>query len=116
MKFGIPFFNRRQIEITQVNITYNTSTHSFNGLKAKGAFSYKLPFSNTESVPMRILKIELGAPFTLRRISYSLPKDVESGQRVVFEMKCEFEGDYAYSGPLNIKLMALPISSKLAKK
>ena len=116
MGFKLPFFNRIPIEITQVNIAYNTAMHSFSGFKVKGKLTYKLPFSNTESVPMRVLKIEVDKPFILKKMNYSLPTDVESGQKVMFELKCEFEGNFAYNGPLNIKLSALPISSKLAKK
>ncbi|MDE1855709.1 MAG: hypothetical protein KGH49_00520 [Candidatus Micrarchaeota archaeon] len=114
MKF--PFFNSIPVEITQVNIAYNTAMHSFGGMKAKKKFVYKLPFSNTETVPMRVLKIEVSAPFVLKKMNYSLPADVESGQKMVFELRCEFDGKFAYSGPMNIKLNALPISSRLAKK
>lgn len=116
MKFSLPFFNRIPIDITQVNIAYNMTMHSFGGLKAKGKFSYKLPFLNSEAVPMRVLKIEVDKPFVLSKINHSLPLDVESGQKIFFELKCEYIEKFAYSGPLGIKLTALPISSRLAKK
>lgn len=116
MEFRIPFLNRVPIDITQVNIAYNTTMHSFGGLKAKGKFVYKLPFSNSESVPMRVLSINIDSPFLLKKISHNLPIDVEVGGKVVFELKCEYKEKFAYSGPLGIKLMALPISSKLFKK
>ncbi|MDE1847259.1 MAG: hypothetical protein KGH52_04355 [Candidatus Micrarchaeota archaeon] len=116
MRINIPFLKKVPLEITQVNIAYNSAMHSFNGIKAKKSFTYKLPFSNTEMVPMRILKVEVDKPFAMKKISHNIPLDVESGQRVVLELRIEFDGKFAYSGPLGIKLSALPISSRLAKK
>lgn len=116
MGFKIPFFSSIPIEITQINIGYNTTMHSIGGFKAKGKFVYRLPFSNTETVPMRVLKIEIDKPFVLKKMNRSLPVDIESGQKIVFELRLEFDGKFAYSGPLGIKLMALPISSTLTSK
>ncbi|MGI0141840.1 MAG: hypothetical protein ACREBF_04310 [Candidatus Micrarchaeales archaeon] len=116
MDFRLPFFKSIPIEITQINIGYNTTMHSVNGMKAKKKFVYKLPFSNTETVPMRVLKIDVDKPFLLKKMNHSLPVDIESGQKMIFELRLEFDGKFAYSGPLGIKLMALPISSKIASK
>ncbi|MDE1825318.1 MAG: hypothetical protein KGH61_02125 [Candidatus Micrarchaeota archaeon] len=116
MGFKIPFLSNIPVEITQVNIAYNSTTHSFGGIKGKKRFVYKLPFANTETVPMRVLRIEVDKPFVLRKMNYSLPTDVESGQKIVFELRCEYDGNYSYSGPLGIRLMALPIGSRLFKK
>ncbi len=105
----LPFFGKEDVNITQANITYNTSKHTYFGMKAKRDFTYKLPFSNSEVVSLRILNIEVSDPFELKKLNYNLPINVSSGQKLVFELKCRFKGDYAYNGPIEIKINALPM-------
>lgn len=105
----LPFFNSADINITQANITYNTSKHTYSGMKAGRDFTYKLPFSNSEVISLRVLSIEVGEPFELKKLNYNLPLNVSSGKRLVFELRCRFKGDYAYTGPMEIKISALPM-------
>src|SRR5271165_7360701 len=108
----IPFLNSVSVTITRVNIVYNASKHSSSGMKVGKKFIYKLPFSNTEMVPIRILNIDVAAPFSITKINYNLPAEVGSGQKMIFELRCEFSGEYAYSGPLDISIAALPVMNK----
>ena len=112
MVFGISLdFLRpkKEVSITSVNITYGRGMHTMNGFKTDRKFTYKLPFSNNDAILLRVLSIDVQKPFRLLKISQNLPIEMRAGARIDFEMRCEFEGDYAYSGPLNIKVNAFPV-------
>ncbi|MGC8538766.1 MAG: hypothetical protein ACP5MK_02775 [Candidatus Micrarchaeia archaeon] len=112
MKFGLFGFVRRnkiKIDISSVNINYKGMIHTLNGIKANKEFVYRMPFTNKEQGTIRVLSIAVSEPFALVKLNFSLPKDIEPGQKVEFELRCRYEKDYSYEGPLKVSVDALPL-------
>ncbi len=114
------FFKKpEKVMVTAVNIKFMGAMHSINGFEVKGkVFTLTLPFQNKptrtminqifkaeKNPPLKIRGIGVKQPFRFVSVSPGVPLEVEEDGKVVFKVKVEAP-DYAYSGPLDVDLIA----------